>query len=75
MRADGRPLVDARWINGSHAVKTEPCPGWSVVVRDENDPARDRRIPCANEQERDQLMVALMMFGRPGLHVIGAFDP
>ena len=72
---DGSPLVDARWIKGAHQVKTQRCPGWSVTVRDEHDPARDRRIPCTTKRECDQLAIAMMMFRRPGLQVFAAFDP
>jgi hypothetical protein len=67
-------LIDADWLKGREACFCS-CPGHSVVVRDSDNPANDRRIPCESKEEAETLFAALGQFARPGVTVVCAYDP
>jgi hypothetical protein len=65
--------IDAGWLKSPDPAAR--MPGFSVIVRDETDPGKSRRIPCSSREMADAVQLAVHMFARDGVRVHGAFDP
>jgi len=69
----GGIMIDAGWVKAPDP--SARMPGFSVLVRDEADPGKSRRIPCGSREMADAVHLVVEMFKRESIRVCSAFDP